>query len=105
MNIRKGDKVLILSGNERGKSGKVLKIFPEASRAIVEGLNFIKKHSRPSSKNQQGGIIEKEAPIHLSNLRLICPGCSKASGVRRIRDAENKLVRECRSCGEIITAG
>jgi large subunit ribosomal protein L24 len=105
MNIKKGDKVLILSGNERGKSGKVLKVFPGASRAIVEGLNFIKRHSRPTSKNQQGGIIEKEAPIHLSNMRLVCPGCGKASGVRRIRDAGNRLVRECKSCGEVITAG
>ncbi len=105
MNIKRGDKVLILSGNERGKSGKVLKVFPGTSRAIVEGLNFIKRHSRPSSKNQQGGIIEKEAPIHLSNLRLVCPGCGKASGVRRIRDAGSRLVRECRSCGEVITAG
>ena len=105
MDIKKGDKVLILSGNERGKSGKVLKVFPGKSRAIVEGLNFIKRHSRPSSKNQQGGIIEKEAPIHLSNLRLVCPGCGKASGVRRTRDAGNRLVRECRSCGEVIIAG
>ena len=105
MNIRKGDKVTVLSGNERGKTGKVLKVFPSSGRAIVEGLNFIKRHTRPSSKNQQGGIIEKEAPIHMSNLRLVCPGCGKSSGIKRVRDIENRLVRECKSCGEIIVAG
>lgn len=105
MIIRKGDKVIVLSGNERGKSGKVLKIFPATQRAIVEGVNFIKRHSKPSSRNQQGGIIEKEASVHMSNLRLVCPGCGKASGVKRNRDVENRLVRECKSCGEVITVG
>jgi large subunit ribosomal protein L24 len=105
MHIRKGDKVLVLSGNERGKSGKVLKVFPGTSRAIVESLNFIKRHTRPSSKNQQGGIIQKEAPMHVSNLRLVCPGCGKAAGVIKTRDVENRLVRECKSCGERTSTG
>jgi len=94
-----------ISGNERGKSGKVLKVFPGTSRAIVESLHFIKRHTGPAAKNQQGGIIQKEAPMHVSNLRLVCPGCGKAAGVTHVRDTENKLVRECKACGERITTG
>lgn len=69
--IRKGDTVVVLSGDDRGKEGTILKIDPEKSRAIVEGVNFVKRHTRPTQKNPQGGIIEKEAPIHLSNLMPI----------------------------------
>lgn len=105
MHVKKGDKVKVLSGNERGKSGKILKVFTGSERAIVEGLNMIKRHTRPSQKNQQGGIIEREAPMHISNLRLICPGCSKATGVRRERDADGRLRRVCKACGETIAVG
>ena len=105
MKILKGDHVMINAGNEKGKRGKVLKIFPGKQRAIVEGLNMIKRHTRPSQKNQQGGIVEKEASIHLSNLRLICTGCRKSKGFVTERDSENKPYRVCKACGEIITAG
>ena len=105
MRLRKGDKVLVLSGADRGKEGKVLKVFAGKHRAIVEGLNLIKRHTRPSSKNQQGGIIEKEAPIDISNLRVVCPGCGKAAGIRRDRDEEGRLVRHCKACNETITSG
>jgi large subunit ribosomal protein L24 len=105
MHVKKGDKVKVLSGNERGKSGKILKVFPGTQRAIVEGLNMIKRHTRPSQRNQQGGIIEREAPMHISNLRLICPGCGKATGASRIRDAEGRLRRVCKACGETIAVG
>ncbi|MBD3166721.1 50S ribosomal protein L24 [bacterium] len=69
--IRKGDTVVVLSGDDRGKEGIVLKVDPENSRAIVEGVNFVKRHMRPTQKNPQGGIVEKEAPVHLSNLMVI----------------------------------
>ncbi|HOP25874.1 MAG TPA: 50S ribosomal protein L24 [Candidatus Sabulitectum sp.] len=105
MHVKKGDKVKVLSGNERGKTGKILKVFPGSERAIVEGLNLIKRHTRPSQKNQQGGIIEREAPIHVSNLRLICPGCGKATGISHDRDAEGRLMRVCKACGETIATG
>jgi large subunit ribosomal protein L24 len=105
MHIRKGDKVLVISGEERGKQGKVLKVFGKDGRAIVEGLNMIKRHTRPSSKNQQGGIIEKEAPIQISNLRVVCPGCGEAAGISRSRDEEGKLQRHCKACNENITTG
>jgi len=103
MHVRKGDKVIVLSGEDKGKSGKILKVFPSRKRAIVEGLNLIKRHTRPSSRNQQGGIIEKEAPIHVSNLRVVCPGCGEASGIMRKRDEEGRIQRHCKACNETIT--
>jgi large subunit ribosomal protein L24 len=71
MKIKKGDTVKVISGNYRGKTGKVLKVFQSRNRAIVEGINFVKRHSRPTQNNPQGGIIEREASIHLSNLMLV----------------------------------
>ena len=105
MHVRKGDKVKVLSGEYRGRTGKVLKVIPSSKRAIVEGINLIKRHTRPSSRNQQGGIIEKEAPVHVSNLRVVCPGCGEAAGTRRERDDEGRLVRHCKTCGESMTSG
>ena len=105
MRIRKGDKVLVLTGEDRGKEGKVLKIFNGKHNAIVEGLNLIKRHTKPSSRNQQGGIIEKEAAIHLSNLSVVCPGCGKAVGISRGRDEEGRLQRRCKACNEVISTG
>ena len=105
MHVRKGDKVRVLTGAERGKEGKVLKVFTQKNRAIVEGLNLIKRSTRPSSRNQQGGIIEKEAAMHLSNLHVVCPGCGEASGIKRIRDDEGRLQRHCKACNETISNG
>jgi len=105
MRIRKGDKVHVLTGEDKGKEGKILKIFPKDNRAIVEGLNLIKRHTKPSTRNQQGGIIEKEAPIHLSNLSVVCPGCGEAAGIIRSRDEEGRLLRRCKACNEIISTG
>jgi large subunit ribosomal protein L24 len=68
--VKKGDNVLIISGSDRGKQGRVLRVFPEKKRIVVEGVNMIKRSTRPSQKNQKGGIIEKEAPIHVSNVRV-----------------------------------
>lgn len=105
MHIRKGDKVRVLTGEDSGKEGKVLKVFRGKHRAIVEGLNLIKRHTKPSSRNQQGGIIEKEAPIHLSNLNVVCPGCGEAAGITRTRDEEGRLQRHCKACNETISTG
>lgn len=105
MRIRRSDRVLVLTGNERGKKGKVLKVFPGKGTAIVEGINFMKRHTRPSAKNQQGGILEKEAPMRLCNLALVCPGCGDASRFGTRRDDEGKAYRVCKSCGEIVPAG
>ena len=102
MRIRKGDRVLVLTGNERGKKGKVLKVFPKKGTAIIEGLNFMKRHTRPTAKNQQGGILQKEAPVRLSNLALICAGCGEAIGFNTKRDEEGKPYRLCKACGETV---
>ncbi len=107
MRVRKNDQVLVLAGNYKGKKGKVLKVFPETSRVIVEGVNFIKRHSRPTQQNQQGGIIEKEAPIHVSNVMVVCPKCSTPSrmGSQSVfDDVRNRKsrVRVCKNCGEML---
>ena len=79
MRVAKDDTVMVISGDDRGKTGKVLKVFPENKRIIVEGINFIKRHTKPKSRMQPGGLIEKEAPIHVSNVMVVCPRCGEGS--------------------------
>jgi large subunit ribosomal protein L24 len=102
MKVVKNDTVLVISGNDKGKKGKVLKVYPKTNRVIVEGVNFIKKHTRPTQKNQQGGIVEKEGPIQISNLMVICPKCNQPSRLGKSILEDGKRVRNCRSCGEMI---
>ena len=102
--IVKSDNVLILSGNDRGKTGKVLKIYPEKNRAVVEGINLIKRHTKPTQELPQGGIVEKEGPVNISNLKVICPKCNRPTriGIKILEDKSK--VRYCKrtECGEII---
>ncbi len=102
MKVVKNDTVLVITGNYKGKKGKVLKVFPKSRRVIVEGVNFIKKHTRPTQKNQQGGILEKEAPIHVSNLLVVCPKCDTPSRLGRMVLEDGKKVRICQSCKEML---
>ena len=102
MKVVKNDTVMVVSGNYNGKRGKVLKVFPKQSRIVVEGVNFIKRHTKPTQKNQQGGIVEKEAPIHISNVMVVCSKCDKPSRVGRQVLEDSKHVRICRSCGEML---
>ncbi len=104
MDILEQDTVLIIKGNDKGKTGKVLKVFPRDSRVIVEGINFIKRHTRPSPTNPQGGIVEREAPVHVSKVMLVCPKCGKGSRLRHLilEDERKTKVRECVNCGEVI---
>ena len=104
MNIVKEDTVLVISGNERGRQGKVLKTFPKTKRILVEGVNLIKRHTRPSQQTPQGGIIEKEATIHVSNVMILCPKCNNAMRVKHKILKNNKSVRVCRNCSEMLTA-
>jgi large subunit ribosomal protein L24 len=104
MKVVKNDNVIIISGNYKGKKGKVLKVFPKENRVIVEGVNFMKRHTRPTQKNQQGGIIEKEAPIQISNLMVICPKCDTPSRLGRKMLENRKFVRVCKSCGEMLVS-
>lgn len=107
MKIRKNDSVMVISGNDRGKTGKVLKVFPKNSRVIVEGINLRKRHTKPSQKNPQGGIIEKEAPIHASNVMLLDPKTNEPTrlGSQIILDentGKKKRARISRSTGEMV---
>ncbi len=101
MTIHKGDKVHIIAGKDKGKEGKILRAYPFKERVVVEGANLIKKHTRPSTKNQQGGIMTIEGTIHVSNVMLICPSCAQPSRVGRRRDAGTR-VRVCKKCGKDI---
>ena len=102
MKIRKDDNVLVIAGKDKGKKGKVRFVYPEDGLLIVEGANFIKKHARPTGQAKQAGIIEREAPIHVSDVMLICTQCNRPTriGFRFLEDG--KKVRICRSCHEVI---
>lgn len=107
MKIRKNDNVMVISGNDRGKTGKVLKVFPKKFRVIVEGINLRKRHTKPRQKSPQGGIIEKEAPIHASNVMLLDPKTNEPTrlGSQIILDektGKKKRARISRSTGEMI---
>lgn len=102
MNIKKGDKVKVLSGKDKGKEGVVLHALPQKERVVVEKVNIIKKAMRPTQQNPQGGISTMEAPIHVSNVMLVCPECKQAARVGHKRDESGKKVRVCKKCGKDI---
>ena len=102
LHVKKDDLVMVVTGKDKGKSGKVLRVLPEKQRVLVENLNVIKRNTRPSQANKEGGIIEKEAPIAISNVQLICPGCSQPArtGIKVLDDGSK--VRFCKKCNEIV---
>ena len=102
LHIKKGDQVQVIAGDSKGQQGKVLKVEVSKQRAIVEGVNIVKKATTPNAKNPQGGIIEQEAPIHISNLMLIDPKSGKPTKVGRKLDDKGKLVRYAKKSGEEI---
>jgi len=107
MNIKKGDTVLIITGKDKGKQGIVSRALPQVNKVIVEGLNIAKKHIRPQGQTRQGGIIEKEMPLQVSNTMLICTECGKPTRVgheRRPMGADQKMrsVRVCKKCEKVI---
>ena len=101
LRIKKGDNVIVIAGNDKGKTGKVLAVAPAENRAIVEGVNLVSKHTKPNSKAPQGGIIKKEAPIHVSNLSLIDPKSNTATRVG-YKVVDGKKVRYAKKSGEEI---
>jgi large subunit ribosomal protein L24 len=101
LNIKKKDKVLILSGKDKGKKGKVIYVFPDKGKVIVAGINFIKRHTKPT-RQDPGGIRKKEAPIAISKVMLICPKCSQVSRPKFDKLSDGKKIRVCRRCGEMI---
>lgn len=100
--IKKNDTVIAIAGKDKGKKGKVLKVFPKESRALVEGLNFVKRHTRKTREDTQGGIVEKENPIHISNLLIYCSRCdhSTRTGITFLKDGTKS--RFCKRCNEVI---
>ena len=101
MKIIKGDSVQVITGNDSGKTGRVIKVFPKKNKVVVEGINIVKKHSRPSQDNQQGGIIEKEAAINLSNVMLLSAGKPTRVGYKFLDDG--KKVKYAKSTGDVIS--
>ncbi len=100
--IKKNDLVMVIAGKEKGKSGRILKVLPEKGRVIVEKINFVKRHTRPHGQQRQGGIIEKEAPLHISNVMLLCEKCNKPVRIDHRFIEGGKKVRYCKKCGEIF---
>ncbi|MBI4686109.1 MAG: 50S ribosomal protein L24 [Nitrospirae bacterium] len=102
LGIKKGDTVEVITGKERGKKGRVLSVMSSKSTMIVEKVNVIKRHMKPSKKYAQGGIIEKEAPVQISNVMLVCPRCNKPTRIGTTIFSDNKKSRICKKCRETI---
>jgi len=101
--IRKNDSVLVITGKDRGKRGRVLRVLPEKNRLIVEGVSIIKRHTKPNpGKNIQGGIVEREASVHASNVQLVCPECGAQTRVGRKILGDGRKVRICRKCEGVV---
>jgi len=102
LHIKKGDIVMTIAGDSKGQQGRVLQVDREKNRAIVEGVNLVSKHTKPNAKSPQGGIIKKEAPVHISNLMVVDPSNGKPTRVGRKVSEDNKLVRYAKKSGEVI---
>ncbi len=103
VHVKKNDQVYVLAGKDRGKTGKVLKVLVEGNRAIVEGINFVNRHTRANpQKNIKGGILPKESSIHLSNLMVVCKRCNKHSRVAISQMGDGRKVRVCKNCNELL---
>ena len=102
MSFKKGDYVLVISGDDKGKKGKIVSIFPKKMQVIVESVNFLKKHTKPTQNVPQGGVIKQEGALNISNIKLICNKCNKPTTVKREKIKEGKRVRVCKKCKEII---
>jgi large subunit ribosomal protein L24 len=103
--VRKGDTVVVVAGKERGKRGKVIRVIPETSRVLVENVNMIKKHQRPTQKLRQGGIIEREGLLALSNVLVVCGRCDRPVRTGTSTLADGRKLRACKRCGEAIDKG
>jgi large subunit ribosomal protein L24 len=102
--LKRDDKVKVLTGKDKGKVGKILKVLRKKERVLVENINTVKRHTRPSAQNRQGGIVESEAPIHWSNVQLMCNKCIAPVRIKMQRLDDGNKVRICRKCNEVIDA-
>ena len=101
--VKKGDQVKVLAGESKGKEGRIVRVIPKMNRVVVEGLNMIKKHQKPSASNPQGGIVEMEAPIHISNVALVDPSTNEVTRVVRKLDENGNIVRYAKKSGEVLS--
>jgi large subunit ribosomal protein L24 len=101
--IRRNDNVIVTSGKDRGKTGRVLRLAPENNRLVVEGVNIIKRHTKPNpQRNIKGGVVEREAPLHASNVQLVCPECGKPTRIGKKVLGDGRKVRICRKCEGVV---
>jgi large subunit ribosomal protein L24 len=101
--IRRNDTVVVTTGKDRGKRGRVLKVVPDKNRLVVEGVNFIKRHTKPNpQRNIKGGLVEREAPLHASNVQIVCPECGKPTRLGRRLLEDGRKVRICRKCEGVV---
>jgi large subunit ribosomal protein L24 len=101
--IRKNDNVVVIGGKDRGKKGRVLKVLPDRNRVIVEGVNFINRHTKPNpGRNVKGGIVKREASLHASNVQLVCPECGAATRIGHRLLGDGRKVRICRKCQGVV---
>jgi large subunit ribosomal protein L24 len=102
LSVKKNDLVKVIAGKEKGKSGRILRVLPRKNRIVIEKINFVKRHTRPSGQTRQGGIIEREAPINVSNVMVVCEKCNVPVRIgKKILD-DGKKVRMCKKCGEVL---
>jgi large subunit ribosomal protein L24 len=102
MQIKKNDNVMVMTGKEKGKRGRVIAVYPGTNRLLIEKLNMIKRHTRPTQQLRQGGIVEKESPISAANVKLVCAKCDKPTAISRKAQGDGTRPRVCRTCNEII---
>jgi len=100
--LRKDDTVMVIAGKERGKTGKVLRVLPERNRVLIERINLVKRHTKPRGVQQPGGIVEREASVHVSNVVPICGRCNKPARIGHRRLEDGRAVRVCRRCHELL---
>ncbi|MBO4780176.1 MAG: 50S ribosomal protein L24 [Selenomonadaceae bacterium] len=101
LHVKKGDTVVVLSGKDKGKQGKIITAMPDKGKVIVEGINKVKRHSKPSLKVPNGGIITKEMPLHACKVQLVCPACNKPTRIAH-KVVAGKNARVCKKCGEVV---
>jgi large subunit ribosomal protein L24 len=101
LHVKRGDKVVIIAGKDKDRQGKIIRAIPKKGKVVVEGINTVKRHAKPSQKLPQGGIITKEAPLASSNVMLICPSCNKATRIVK-KQVKDNYARACKKCGNIV---
>ena len=102
LSVKKNDTVIVLAGKDKGNQGKILRVFPKTNRVLVEGINRVKRHLRPTQNNPHGGIQEKDLPLHRSNVMIVCPNCNQPARISKTFLEDGKKVRSCKKCSEAI---